>query len=131
MVPCGDTHTQTHLQSRSRARSGAQGVPREELAKIPPVVHPFVRTHPDGRRSLYMGGHASHIEGVPPEEGRELLEAVTEFATQNRFVYRHVWEADDLVVWDNRSTLHRLQPYDIATERRVMRRITVAGTAAP
>ncbi len=103
----------------------------EDLAKFPPVTHPLVRTHPDGRRSLYMGGHASHVASMPVEEGRDLLEAVTDFATQNRFVYEHVWEPDDLVAWDNRSTLHRLQPYDIANQRRVMRRITVAGTEAP
>jgi len=122
-----------HSYEYSRANNPGEMDPMspEELAKFPPVVHPFVRTHPDGRRSLYMGGHASHIDGMPVEEGRELLEAVTDFATQNRFVYRHVWEANDLVVWDNRSTLHRLQPYDIANHRRVMRRITVAGTAAP
>ena len=122
-----------HSYEYSRANNPGKMDPMspEELAKYPPVAHPFARTHADGRRSLYMGGHASHIEGMPPEEGRELLEAVTDFATQNRFVYEHVWEADDLVIWDNRSTLHRLQPYDIAAHRRVMRRITVAGTESP
>ncbi|MDG2113075.1 MAG: TauD/TfdA family dioxygenase, partial [Actinomycetota bacterium] len=103
----------------------------EERAKYPPVIHPLVRQHSDSRRSLYMGAHASHVDGLPIDEGRALLESVVEFATQNRFVYEHVWEANDLVVWDNRSTLHRLQPYDIANERRVMRRITVAGTEPP
>ena len=122
-----------HSYEFSRANNPGKMDPMsaEELAKFPPVTHPFVRSHPNGRRSLYMGGHASHIDGMPIDEGRELLEAVTDFATQNQFVYEHVWEANDLVVWDNRSTLHRLQPYDIANHRRVMRRITVAGSAAP
>ena len=103
----------------------------EERAKYPPVTHPLVRCHPDGRRSLYLGGHVSHVDGMPIEEGRVLVARVLDAATDDRFVYRHSWEADDLVVWDNRSTLHRLEPYDIATERRVMRRITVAGTERP
>lgn len=122
-----------HSYEYSRANNPGKMDPMsaEELAKFPPVAHPFARTHADGRRSLYMGGHASHIEGLPVDDGRDLLEAVTEFATQNQFVYEHVWEANDLVVWDNRSTLHRLQPYDIANQRRVMQRITVAGHASP
>ncbi|MEM9564512.1 MAG: TauD/TfdA family dioxygenase [Actinomycetota bacterium] len=103
----------------------------EELARYPPVAHPLVRRHPDGRRSLYLGGHVAGVEGMDDRDGRRLIDEVLAHATQDRFVYRHRWKADDLVVWDNRSTLHRLRPYDIAGTRRVMRRITVAGTEAP
>ncbi len=121
-----------HSYEFSRANNPGTMDPmsEEERAKFPPVTHPLVRTHPDGRRSLYMGGHASHIDGMTKETGRRLLAEIEEFATRDRFVYRHRWQANDLVIWDNRSTLHRLRPYDIANHRRVMRRVTVAGTEA-
>lgn len=85
-----------------------------------------MRTNGDGTRSTYLGGHASHVAGQPEAEGRELL--VEAEVTAEDFVYTHTWAANDLVVWDNRTTLHRLLGYDIARRRRVMRRITVAGT---
>lgn len=100
----------------------------EEKLKYPAVTHPLARTHPDGRRSLYMGGHVSHIDGQPVEEGRAQVAQLTEQVTTDDIVYEHQWQARDLVVWDNRSTLHRLRPYDIANQRRVMRRLTVVGT---
>ena len=102
----------------------------EDQAQYPPVSHPWVRTHADGRQSLYMGGHASHVEGMDLKEGRELIEQVLDAATKPDFIYEHQWMDNDLVIWDNRSTLHRLRPYDIASRRRVMRRITVAGNEA-
>tara|TARA_Y100001933_G_scaffold257323_1_gene303472 strand:- start:1996 stop:2235 length:240 start_codon:yes stop_codon:yes gene_type:complete len=77
-----------------------------------------------------MGGHASHVEGMDLKEGRELIEQVLDAATKPDFIYEHQWMDNDLVIWDNRSTLHRLRPYDIASRRRVMRRITVAGNEA-
>jgi alpha-ketoglutarate-dependent taurine dioxygenase len=119
-----------HSYEFSRANNPGKMEPMsaEEKAKYPPAVHPLVRTHADGRRSLYMGAHASHVDAMPIAEGREMMAAMLDFVTQNRFIYEHVWEPNDLVVWDNRSTLHRLQPYDIANERRVMRRVTVGGT---
>lgn len=98
-----------------------------EKAKYPAVRHPLVRVLADGRRSLYLGGHASHVAGRPPTQGRALIDDLTDRATAEQFVYEHHWQAGDLVVWDNRSTLHRLRPYDIARDRRVMRRITVSG----
>jgi len=122
-----------HSYAFSRANNPGELEPMsdEELVQYPPVTHPLVRVHPDGRRSLYMGGHVAGVEGMGEPEGRELIDEVLAHATQDRFVYRHRWQADDLVVWDNRSTLHRLRPYDIANTRRVMRRITVAGVDAP
>lgn len=122
--------TLVHSYEFSRANNPGEMVPMsaEDLAKYPPVHHPLVRQHPDGRRSLYMGAHASHIDGMGMSEGRELLAELADYAGADRFVYRHSWQANDLVVWDNRSTLHRLRPYDIAHQRRVMQRITVAGS---
>lgn len=119
-----------HSYEYSRANNPGELEPwtDEERAKYPPVTHPLVRTHPGGRRSLYLGGHASHIESMALDEGRTLLAEVEAEATPPDRVYEHRWQAGDLVMWDNRSTLHRLRPYDIAHHRRVMRRITVAGT---
>jgi len=128
-----DDQRLVHSYEFSRANNPGKMDPMSasELAQYPPVSHPWVRNHADGRRSLYMGTHVSHVDGMPLDQGRELIESVLEFATGDRFVYQHVWERNDLVIWDNRSTLHRLVPYDIVNERRVMRRITVAGTAHP
>lgn len=122
-----------HSYEYSRANNPGRMEPMsdDERAKYPPVSHPLVRVHPDGRRSLYLGGHVAGVEGLDSPAGRVLIDEVLDHATQDRFVYRHRWQADDLVVWDNRSTLHRLRPYEIGRDRRVMRRITVAGTEAP
>ncbi len=122
--------TAVHSYQYSRANNPGRMDPMsdEERAKYPPVGHPLVRVHADGRRSLYLGGHASHIVEMDERAGRELLEELVDFADQDRFIYRHRWQPNDLVVWDNRSTLHRLRPYDIANHRRVMQRLTVAGT---
>jgi alpha-ketoglutarate-dependent 2,4-dichlorophenoxyacetate dioxygenase len=95
---------------------------------VPPVPQAVVRTHPaTGRKSLYLGSHASHILGRPVDEGRSLLRELLEFATQPQFVYRHVWRQHDLVMWDNRCVLHRGRPWDERRYRRVMHRTTVAG----
>jgi alpha-ketoglutarate-dependent 2,4-dichlorophenoxyacetate dioxygenase len=100
----------------------------EERAEVPPVEQALVRVHPaSGRRSLYLGSHASHIVGRPVEEGRRLLQELLAFATQPRFVYTHRWRVHDLVMWDNRCVLHRGRPWDEARHRRVMQRTTVAG----
>lgn len=123
-----------YVYSRANNPGRMDPMSDEERAKYPPTSHPLVRTHADGRRSLYMGGHVSHIDGTEEagpdvvEAGRRRIAELTERATADEFVYRHRWEVGDLVVWDNRSTLHRLRPYDIAKDRRVMQRITVAGT---
>jgi alpha-ketoglutarate-dependent 2,4-dichlorophenoxyacetate dioxygenase len=118
-----------HSMLHSRSLVGYTDFTAQERAALPPVAQPVVRTHPgSGRKALYLGSHASHIIGLPVEQGRELLRSLTEFATQPRFVYRHHWQLADLVVWDNRCTLHRGVPYDAASCRRDMRRATIAGT---
>jgi alpha-ketoglutarate-dependent 2,4-dichlorophenoxyacetate dioxygenase len=103
----------------------------EEAAKLKGAIHPLVRTNPvTGRRSLYLGAHASHVEGWPVPEGRLLLAELTEHATQRDFVYRHVWRNDDLVMWDNRATMHRAKRFDDRTHRRELRRVTTLDVAA-
>jgi alpha-ketoglutarate-dependent 2,4-dichlorophenoxyacetate dioxygenase len=85
-----------------------------------------VRTHPrSGNKALYLGSHASHIIGLPVPEGRVMLMELTEFATQRQFVYTHHWEVGDLVIWDNRVTVHRALPFD-ETEVRDLRRVTTS-----
>jgi alpha-ketoglutarate-dependent 2,4-dichlorophenoxyacetate dioxygenase len=91
---------------------------------MPPVRWKIVRTHPgSGRKSLFIGSHANRILGWPLPEGRMFLLDLLEHATQRPFVYRHEWQVGDLVIWDNRSTLHRGRPYDM-TQRRELRRTT-------
>ena len=102
-----------------------------ERAEYPPVRHPLVRANPvNGKRGLFMGAHASHVEGMPVDEGRALLKTLLDHATQPAFVYRHKWREGDLVVWDNRSVLHRATPYDIVRYRRLMQRTTISGDPA-
>jgi len=112
----------------SRALIGYDQFTDAERAAVPPVPQAVVRTHPaSGRKSLYLGSHASHIIGRPVEEGRALLRELLDFATQPQFVYRHVWRQHDLVMWDNRCVLHRGRPWDEQRHRRIMHRTTVAG----
>ena len=95
----------------------------------PPVEHPLVRTHPDtGRRSLYLGNHATQISGLPEAEGAALLAALLRHATQRQFVYAHRWQLGELVMWDNRCLLHRaVADFDATRHRRVMHRSVVKG----
>ncbi|MSO75503.1 MAG: TauD/TfdA family dioxygenase [Alphaproteobacteria bacterium] len=95
-----------------------------ELAIMPLVRWPLVRTHPgSGRRTLFLGAHAQAVVGMSRAEGRMLLRELTEHATQPAFVYRHQWRPGDVVMWDNRCTLHRGRRYDLAA-RRELRRTT-------
>jgi alpha-ketoglutarate-dependent taurine dioxygenase len=95
-----------------------------------PVDHPLVRTHPQtGAKALYLGNHASHIFGMPEEEGKALLDELLEHTTQPQFVYVHRWRKGDLVIWDNRCLLHRaVANYDMGRDRRVLHRSVVKGT---
>ena len=112
----------------SRGLIGYDQFTDAERAAVPPVQQAVVRTHPaTGRKSLYLGSHASYIIGRPVEEGRALLRDLLDFATQPQFVYRHVWRRHDLVMWDNRCALHRGRPWEERRYRRVMHRTTVAG----
>ena len=99
-----------------------------QRAKIPPVAHPLIRTHPEsGRKSIFLGDHAESVEGWDYDEGRAFIDALNDRATRPEFVYCHVHQKDDVVIWDNRRTLHKATPYDTATAHRVMRRTTVLG----
>ena len=96
------------------------------------AIHPLVRTLPrSNRRSLYVASHASRIIDWPVPEGRLLLHELIEHATQREFVYRHAWRVGDLVIWDNRGTMHRATPFDDAKYRRELRRVTTLDIAQP
>ena len=100
-----------------------------ERATMRPVRQVLVRTHPvSGRRSLYLASHIGKIIGWPIPEARAFIRDLTEHATQPRFVHAHQWRPFDLVMWDNRRTMHRVRRYDPA-QVRDMRRTTIAGTA--
>ena len=112
--------------SRDRVRPGF--FTDKERSTYPPVRHPIVRANPvNGRRALFLGAHASHVEGMTVAEGRALLEELTAHMTRPEFCYRHEWEEGDVVVWDNRCVLHRATPYDTARYKRFMQRTTVSG----
>ncbi len=102
----------------------------EEAALLPGAEHPLVRTLPSGRKSLYLASHAAEIVGWNLPEGRLRLRELTEHATQPRFVHRHAWRAGDLVIWDNRATMHRATPFDDSAQRREMRRVTTLDITA-
>jgi alpha-ketoglutarate-dependent 2,4-dichlorophenoxyacetate dioxygenase len=119
-----------HSHVNSRAILGFPSGTPEERAALPPVPQRVVRRHPgSGRRTLYIGSHASHIVGWPVPDGRLLLLNLLEHATQREFVYRHQWRKGDLVLWDNRCTLHRGRPFDPAHPRD-LRRVTTRDVAS-
>jgi taurine dioxygenase len=100
---------------------------------LPPVVHPLVQVHPvTRRRSLFLSPHTMvGIEGMPHGAGRALLDELIAHAIQPRYVYRHVWSRDDVIMWDNRCTMHSVEPFDNARVRRIMHRVTLVGEAPP
>lgn len=117
-----------HSFAYSRGQVDPTMLNREQKDEVPPVLQSLVRQNPvNGRKAVYVGSHASHIIGMPVEEGRALLRQLLEHATQDRFVYTHKWRPKDIVMWDNRAVLHRGRPWDYTKYRRVMHRTTVAG----
>jgi alpha-ketoglutarate-dependent 2,4-dichlorophenoxyacetate dioxygenase len=118
-----------HSIFRSRSQIGFADFNDEIYKQLPPVSQALVRRHrASGRTSLYLASHASHVVGWPVEKGRALIEELITFATQPKFVYQHHWRVGDLVMWDNRCTMHRGRPYDDA-QRRVLHRVTVSDFA--
>jgi alpha-ketoglutarate-dependent 2,4-dichlorophenoxyacetate dioxygenase len=115
-----------HSIFRSRSQIGFADFNDEIFKQLPPVPQALVRHHPaSGRTSLYLASHASHIIGWPVEKGRALIAELIAFATQPQFVYQHRWTVGDLVIGDNRCTMHRGRPYD-DTQRRVLHRTTIS-----
>ena len=116
-----------HSQIFSRGVLGFDDFTDAERAKWAPVRQGLVRRHPNtGQLSLYLASHAGGIEGWPMPEARSFLRDLNEHATQRQFVYAHVWRPWDLVMWDNRVTMHRARRYD-PKEVRDMRRTTLTN----
>jgi alpha-ketoglutarate-dependent 2,4-dichlorophenoxyacetate dioxygenase len=116
-----------HSLIYSRGTLGFTELSEDEKRMFKPVRQRLVRTHPaSGRKSLYLSSHIGTIIGWPVPEARALIRDLTEHATQPRFTYAHKWQKFDLVMWDNRATMHRVRRFD-ETQVRDMRRTTVAG----
>jgi alpha-ketoglutarate-dependent 2,4-dichlorophenoxyacetate dioxygenase len=119
-----------HSLAFSREAIGFTDLTPEERVAFRPVRQRLVRTHPvTGRKSLFLSAHAGTIEGWTVPEARMYLRDLTEFATRERFVYSHEWRLNDLVIWDNRTTMHRARRFD-RNEVRDVRRTTLAGDVA-
>lgn len=116
-----------HNLAFSRARVGFEFTPEEE-ALHPSSWHPLVQTNPvTGRRSLLIGAHAARILGWPDETAAEFLDELLERATRPEAIYSHPWRQGDIVIWDNRSALHRATAYDTVNHRRLMQRTTIGN----
>jgi alpha-ketoglutarate-dependent 2,4-dichlorophenoxyacetate dioxygenase len=116
-----------HSQIFSRQQIGFTEFTEDERTRFAPVRQVLVRTHPvTGRKSLYLASHAGGIVGWPVPEARAFLRDLIEHATQRQFVYSHRWQVGDLVMWDNRQTMHRARPFP-ENEPRDVRRTTLAG----
>ncbi len=122
-----ETMRVVHDLNDSRQRSGAPvQMTKEQRDAAPPVEKPLVRVHPlSGRKSLYLGEHGCTVVGMPEDEGRDFVTKLNAHASSAEFVYTHKWRPCDLVMWDNRSTMHQATAFDTARDRRVLRRTTV------
>ena len=113
-----------HDLTQSRARGGLTGTDVFARA-FPPVIQPLVRASASGRTALYIGSHAARVIGMDEAEGRALLDELVARATAPDRVYSHKWRVGDLVIWDNRCTMHRATPFEYMVDRRDLRRTTI------
>lgn len=123
-----------HSLFHSRSLVDPTVMNEEQKNETPPVRQAVVRKNPaNGRKSLFVGAHASHIVDWPLDEGRALLRELLAFCDQPEFIYRHEWREGDVVVYDNRCLLHRATPYDVTQHRRILQRTTISddGPTAP
>ena len=119
-----------HDLAASRRRSGDTPLTERQRREAPPVEHPLVRTHPDtGRKVLYLSSHIDYIVGMQEAESDALLAELVAHATRAPRTLRHRWTSGDVVMWDNRCTMHRATAYDLSGERRIVQRTVVIGDA--
>ena len=119
-----------HSLLYSRELLGFSDFNADERAKYAPVRHPMSRVHPiSGRRSLFISSHIGRVEGMLVPEGKELIRDLMESATQREFVHSHSWSVGDLVMWDNRCTMHRGRPFDDQRHPRDLRRVTLVDAS--
>ncbi len=118
-----------HSITFSREQLGFKVESDANADKLRPVRHRLVVTHPvTGRKSLYLSSHIGGIVGWPVPEARAFIRDLTEHATQKRFVHAHVWRVGDLVMWDNRTVMHRARRFSDMKEVRDLRRTSIKGT---
>ena len=119
-----------HCIAHSRLRSGFTEFNEDEKKRLPPVPQMLVRTLPqNSRKSLYVASHAGRILGMPDAEGRALIDQLIAHATQPQFTHIHRWRANELIMWDNRCTMHRGGDYDDLRWVRDMQRVTISDVA--
>jgi alpha-ketoglutarate-dependent 2,4-dichlorophenoxyacetate dioxygenase len=119
-----------HSLVYSRETVSTEALTPAMKAELPGAWQAMVRVNPvNGRKAVYAGAHASHVIGWPRGEGRAFIQWLNDFATQPSFCYSHAWRDGDLVIWDNRATLHRATTYDTVRHKRLMQRTTVGGDA--
>ena len=117
-----------HSLIYSRGQLGFEEYRPDELTRMKPVRHRLVRIHPvTGRKSLFLSAHIGAIVGWPRPEAMAFIRDLMEHATQPEFVYSHQWTQHDLVMWDNRTTMHRVRRYDDLNTARDLRRTTTRG----
>jgi taurine dioxygenase len=120
-----------HMSGTRKIASADAGTQRfsEQVRINPPIAQPVVRVHPEtGKKALYIGEKVKRFDGMTEDESRQLIEYLCRHATRHEFVYRHQWRANDIVVWDNRCTMHcALGDFD-ETQLRHLERTTVLGT---
>ena len=115
--------------SQRAVHSNPSDAQLQEWRRFAAKSHPLVWTHRSGRKSLVLGSHASHVEGMSEQGGRALIQRMMSWATQPQFVYQHHWKVGDMLIWDNTGTMHRVLPYDIHSGR-TMHRTTLLGEEA-
>ena len=117
-----------HHFAHSRSKIDSSMVSQIDIDNIPPVVHPMVKFYPVNiKKAVYFGSHTKSIKNLDVGESSKLLKYLNDFINNEEYIYSHKWDDNDLIVWDNRSMVHRGQPYDI-TEPRYLVRATVSDT---
>jgi taurine dioxygenase len=120
-----------HRYSVRKRPEGSQRakLTQAQIDETPDIAHPIVRTHPKtGRKALYVfDGECVAIEGMPEEEGREIIRELTAHCIRSKFIYRHTWQVGDVVMWDNAASLHRAIADYKLPQRRRLHRVTVEG----
>ena len=116
-----------HDYSYGRSKIDANLVTSDEKKALPPVKQKLVLNNKKYGKSLYLGAHCSSIDGMPKDASQKLLKKINQYADNESFIYSHIWNPYDLIMWDNRAVLHRATPIEGKIEQRLMVRTTIAG----
>jgi alpha-ketoglutarate-dependent taurine dioxygenase len=124
-------HDHDHIISLSKELSERKN--KGHYDKLDPVIHPLVRRHPSTKKpSLFLSPHTMvSIQNYDNKKGRELLDLLTDHSIQPQYVYKHSWTNHDIVMWDNRCTMHSVEPFDNNNIKRIMHRVTLVGDLEP